>query len=114
MNNLILLGGIFILILIIIIIILVIVKLHTNEKTNQTQAEKEFVYLKTQNKRPYNYNKKIIAEKRYQNNKIGNNMERVIEEKHNLEAKLHQLEQQSKTPSPSHPNQQSTPAPTHH
>ena len=39
-------------------------------------------------------------------------MERIIEEKHNLAAKLHQLEQQLKTPAPANPNQTSTPAPT--
>jgi hypothetical protein len=122
MNNLILLGGIIIIFLIIILLIIIIIKLQKDvENKNNTpiinvpRSEKEFVFIKTKNQKSNRLNDKkrqIDLKKTYNNGKIGNNLERIIEEKHNLEAKLRQLEQQSKTPAPSIPNQTSTPAPT--
>ncbi len=122
MNNLILLGGIIIILLIIILLIIVIVKLQRdvskkNENIpiiNNPQSEKEYIFIKTKPQKLNNLNEKKDTPDLKKNNKIGNNLERIIEEKHNLAAKLHQLEQQLKTPAPSRPNQNSTPAPTHH
>lgn len=127
MNRLILIGGIFILVLIIIILIIIIVKLHRNQSQIKIEqpvpiiTENKYIFIKTRSDKGIDkgidkdidkdIDKGVDVDK-VKNNKIGNNLERAIQEKNKLAIKLKQLEQQLKTPAPSKPNQQSTPAPT--